>query len=188
VILRRAAVLLVVLLMSALSAHGATIDEVFPVLHPIDPTAPFAFHQWPQKRRKWDNFGMTFTIWPDRATLFLDERLPLTAQLRKLKDGLPAAEAVRRLRVRRWDLTAAQCPAIPKLFETLRALPPVPVELPSPENVMYDAIGTRQDLFVNGVRYATSLGWRSHQDALQNAWVQLDLCSKQRPGRRVRAR
>jgi hypothetical protein len=184
VILRRAAALLI----GALSLSAATIDEVFPLLHPIDPTAPFAFHQWPQKRREFDNYGMTFAIWPDRATLFLDEKLPLTTQLRTLSDRLPATKAARRLRVRRWNLTAAQCPAIPKLFETLHALPPVPVEFPPPENVMYDMVGTRQDLFVNGTRYATGLGWRSHQDALQNAWVQLDACSKHVPGRRVRAR
>lgn len=184
-ILRRA----VILLIGTLSASGATIDEVFPLLHPIDPAAPFAFHQWPQKRRERDNFGVTFAIWPDRATLYLDQKIPLTAQLRKLDQGLPAAKAVRRLRVTRWDLTAAQCPAIPKLFEALNALPPVPIEIPPPDFLpMHDAAGTRQELFVNGTRYATGLGWQSHQNALQDTWVRLDACSKHVTGRRVRAR
>jgi hypothetical protein len=168
--------------------NGATIDEVFPLLHPIDPAAPFAFHPWPQKRREFDNYGMTFMIWPDRATLLLDEKIPLTTQLRKLSERLPAATAARRLRVTRWNFTAGQCPAIPKLFEALSALPPAPVEFPQPESVMYDAVGTRQELFVDGTRFTTGMGWKSHQEALQTAWVQLDACSKHVRGRRVRAR
>lgn len=184
-ILRRAAVLA----LFALSAGAATIDEVFPRLHPIDPTAAFAFHQWPQPRGAYDNFGVTFMIWPDRATLILDEKVPLTTQLRKLPQHLPAAKAIRKLRVLRWDFTPEQCGAIPEIFAALSELPAVPVEVPlTAEIPIHGFIDNRQELFIGREHFATTTGWQSHQIALQNVWIQLDACSKHVRGRRVRAR
>lgn len=184
----------VIVFACALSASAATIDEVFPLLHRRDPSAPFAFHQWPMQRVHFDNFGVTLMVWPDRATLIIDEMQPLTVQLRALPHGLSPARAARRLRVMRWDFTAQQCSAIPTLYASLVALPAAPKEVDhSGEPIpIHGWMPNRQELFVRRgdatEHFETMVGWWEHPLAFQNVWRELDSCSKSVKGRRVRAR
>lgn len=185
--------LALIVLACTLSASAATLDEVFPMLHPVDPAAPFAFRQWPQQRRERDNYGVTLMIWRDRATLIIDEKQPLTAQLRALPQRLTAVKAARRLRVMRWELTAEQCPQIPSLFASLAELPATPEEPPPPTEIPIHGFSpNRQEWFVrrgdSTEHFTTNAGWYQHAIVFQNVWVQLDACSKQVKGRRVRAR
>ena len=182
------------MILAAVAFFCATLDQVFPLLHRPDPDAHFVFHQWPLHRGKFDSYGVTLMVSPDRATLIIDDKAPMSTQLRTLPQNLSATKAAKRLRVMRWDFTAQQCPAIPSLYESLVALPPEPQEIDqSGEQPIHGWMPNRQEMCVrrgddSAVHFKTTVGWYAHALAFQEVWKALEACSQGVKGQRVRAR